>query len=104
MARTSSLGGFIKQLDREQATPQARTSVYCLINMMLGKTVLFPKCWIPRRFDTGRCFRDNRPRISVFRVLATRLPESGFGRQFRVGAPAQDRYKNYEVLELGKAA
>jgi hypothetical protein len=43
MARTSSLGGSIERLDREQATPQARTGVYCLINMMLGKLVLFPK-------------------------------------------------------------
>jgi hypothetical protein len=33
----------MKRLDREQATPQARTGVYCLINMMLGKVVLFPK-------------------------------------------------------------
>jgi hypothetical protein len=33
----------MKRLGREQATPQARTGVYCLINMMLGKVVLFPK-------------------------------------------------------------
>jgi hypothetical protein len=43
MARTSSLGGSIKRLDREQATPQARTGVYCLINMMLGRVILFLK-------------------------------------------------------------
>jgi len=48
MARTSSLGGFIKQLDREQATPKARTGVYCLINMMLVKIVLFPKVDSPK--------------------------------------------------------
>jgi hypothetical protein len=43
MARTSSLGGSIKRLDREQATPQARTGVYCLINLMRDGVILFLK-------------------------------------------------------------
>ena len=38
----------MKRLDREQATPQARTGVYCLINMMLDKVVLFPKLDSPK--------------------------------------------------------
>jgi len=38
----------MKRLDREQATPQARTGVYCLINVMLGKVVLFPKFDSPK--------------------------------------------------------
>jgi hypothetical protein len=47
MARTSSLGGSIKRLDREQATPQARTGVYCLIIMMQGKIISFLKLVFP---------------------------------------------------------
>jgi hypothetical protein len=38
----------MKRLDREQATPQARTGVYCLINMMLGKVALCPKLDSPK--------------------------------------------------------
>jgi hypothetical protein len=91
MARTSSLGGFIEQLDREQATPQARTGVYCLINMMLGKIVLFPKLDSPkvgqRPVLSGPQTKNQR-----FQSLSRgfRL-ESEFGRQFRVWAPASDR-------------
>ncbi len=104
MARTSSLGGFIKQLDREQATPQARTGVYCLINMMLDKIVLFPKLDSPK-VGQRPVLSGQQTKNQCFQSLSrgSRL-ESGFGRQFRVWAPAQDRQKNYGVLELEKAA
>ena len=90
MARTSSLGRLHKQLDREQATPQARTGVYCLINMMLGKVVLFAKLDSPK---VGRLVvSGQQTKNQCFQSLSrgSRL-ESGFGRQFRVWAPAQDR-------------
>jgi len=91
MARISSLGGFIKQLDREQATPQARTGVYCLINMMLGKIVLFPKLDSPK-VGQRPALSGQQTKNQCFQSLSrgSRL-ESGFGRQFRVWAPAQDR-------------
>src|SRR6266852_5270359 len=76
MARTSSLGGFIKQLDREQATPQARTGVYCLINMMLDKIVLFPKLDSPK-VGQRRVLSGQQTKNQCFQSLSPRLPVGG---------------------------
>src|SRR4029077_10613620 len=85
----------VRQFDREQATPQARTGVYCLINMMLGRVVLLLKL-DSLRLGSRRAFGANGPRTSVFRVLAVAFGwGAGAAARLRVWAPAQNRYKNY---------
>src|SRR6267154_2347085 len=98
MARTSSLGGFIKQLDREQATPQARTGVYCLINMMLGKIVLFPKVDSPK-VGQRPMLSGQQTKNQCFQSLSVAL---GWGApsaaRFRVWARAHDRLQKLREL------
>src|SRR5207244_12625972 len=64
----SSLVKKVRKFDREQAAPQARTGVCCLMIRMPGNAVLFLNS------ARGTCaaalsFGQKGPRITVFRVL-----------------------------------
>ena len=56
----------MKRLDREQATPQARTGVYCFINMMLGRGRFVPEIVLDAACGFGKstknqCFQSLIP-------------------------------------------
>jgi hypothetical protein len=82
----------MKRLDREQATPQARTGVYCLINMMQGKVVLFPKLDSPK-VGQRQVVSGQRTKNQCFQSLIPLLRVGRSRRQSRMGERIRGRLR-----------
>src|SRR6266849_2984577 len=74
----------VQRLDREQATPQARTGVYCLLRVMLGGAVLFLNlislrlcraALLGAKQTKNQCFQSLR--LSVGRGFSRQVPRVG---------------------------